>query len=216
MTRRQRRLAFIGSALGVLALALGLVLYAMRDSIVFFRAPSEIAAKGVQPGTRFRLGGLVKEGSIQRGQGQIVTFEVTDAQASVPVTLSGPPAGSLPRRAGRCGRRRAGRVRRVPSRHGARQARRNLHAPRDRGRLEKAGPLARRAESPGEAMRGSSQISSPRVRGEADGGSRPGEGASQDEALPGKSPHPRCACFRLDKGPEALSPPGGEVEVRSC
>ena len=89
MTRRQRRLAFIGSALGVLALALGLVLYAMRDSIVFFRAPSEIAAKGVQPGTRFRLGGLVKEGSIQRGQGQIVTFEVTDAQASVPVRYQG-------------------------------------------------------------------------------------------------------------------------------
>jgi cytochrome c-type biogenesis protein CcmE len=89
MTRRQRRLAFIGSALGVLALALGLVLYAMRDSIVFFRAPGEIAAKGVQPGTRFRLGGLVKEGSIQRGQGQIVTFEVTDAQASVPVRYQG-------------------------------------------------------------------------------------------------------------------------------
>jgi cytochrome c-type biogenesis protein CcmE len=89
MTRRQRRLAFIGSALGVLALALGLVLYAMRDSIVFFRAPGEIAAKGVQPGTRFRLGGLVKEGSIQRGQGQIVTFEVTDAQASVPVHYQG-------------------------------------------------------------------------------------------------------------------------------
>ena len=89
MTRRQRRLAFIGSALGVLALALGLVLYAMRDSIVFFRAPSEIAAKGVRPGTRFRLGGLVKEGSIQRGQGQIVTFEVTDAQASVPVRYQG-------------------------------------------------------------------------------------------------------------------------------
>ncbi len=89
MTRRQRRLAFIGSALGVLALALGLVLYAMRDSIVFFRAPGEIAAKGVRPGTRFRLGGLVKEGSIQRGQGQIVTFEVTDAQASVPVRYQG-------------------------------------------------------------------------------------------------------------------------------
>ena len=89
MTRRQRRLAFIGLALGVLALALGLVLYALRDSIVFFRAPSEIAAKGVQPGTRFRLGGLVKEGSIHRGPGQTVTFEVTDAQASVPVRYQG-------------------------------------------------------------------------------------------------------------------------------
>jgi cytochrome c-type biogenesis protein CcmE len=89
MTRKQRRLAFIGSALSVLALALGLVLYAMRDAIVFFRAPGEIAAKAVQPGTRFRLGGLVKEGSIHRGQGQIITFEVMDAQASVPVRYRG-------------------------------------------------------------------------------------------------------------------------------
>jgi cytochrome c-type biogenesis protein CcmE len=89
MTRRHRRLVIIGSALSVLALALGLVLYAMRDSIVFFRAPGEIAAKGVQPGMRFRLGGLVKEGSVRRGQGQIVTFEVMDAQASVPVRYQG-------------------------------------------------------------------------------------------------------------------------------
>ena len=89
MTRRQRRLAFIGLALGVLALALGLVLYAMRGSIVFFHAPAEVAAKGVQPGTRFRLGGLVKEGSIQRGAGQTVRFEVMDGQASVPVRYQG-------------------------------------------------------------------------------------------------------------------------------
>lgn len=89
MTRRQRRLAFIGTAMGVLALALGLVLYALRDTIVFFRAPSEITAKGVQPGVRFRLGGLVKEGSLQRGPGQAVAFEVTDTQASVPVRYQG-------------------------------------------------------------------------------------------------------------------------------
>jgi cytochrome c-type biogenesis protein CcmE len=89
VTRRQRRLVLIGSAVGVLALALGLVLYAMRDSIVFFHAPSDIAAKGVQPGTRFRLGGLVKEGSIRRGAGQEITFEVTDANASVPVSYRG-------------------------------------------------------------------------------------------------------------------------------
>ena len=67
MTRKRRRLTLIAAALGVLTLAVGLVLFAMRDSIVFFHAPSEIAAKRVQPGTRFRLGGLVKEGSIKRG-----------------------------------------------------------------------------------------------------------------------------------------------------
>jgi cytochrome c-type biogenesis protein CcmE len=89
MTRRQRRLALIGMAMGVLALALGLVLYAMRDSIVFFHAPSDVAAKGVQPGTRFRLGGLVKEGSIKRSENQNVTFEVVDAGASIPVRYQG-------------------------------------------------------------------------------------------------------------------------------
>ena len=89
MTRRRRRLVLIAAAGGVLALALGLVLYAMRDAIVFFRAPGEIAAKGIQPGVRFRLGGLVKEGSIRRGPGQAVSFDVMDGQASVPVRYQG-------------------------------------------------------------------------------------------------------------------------------
>ena len=89
MTRKQRRFALIGTAVGVLAVALGLVLYAMRDSIVFFHAPSDIAAKGVQPGTRFRLGGLVKEGSIKRGENQLITFEVVDAHGSLPVRYQG-------------------------------------------------------------------------------------------------------------------------------
>ena len=89
MTRRRRRLAFIGLALGVLGLALGLVLYAMRGSIVFYHDPAEIAAKNIPPGTRFRLGGLVKEGSVQRGPGQAVTFEVTDTRTSVPVRYQG-------------------------------------------------------------------------------------------------------------------------------
>jgi cytochrome c-type biogenesis protein CcmE len=88
MTRKQRRLTLIGTAVGVLGLALGLVLYAMRDTIVFFHAPADVAAKGVQPGTRFRLGGLVKEGSIRR-DGQSVTFEVMDAQAALPVRYHG-------------------------------------------------------------------------------------------------------------------------------
>ena len=89
MTRKGRRLALVATALGVLGLALGLVLYAMRDSIVFFHAPSDIAAKGVQPGTRFRLGGLVKEGSIKRGENQQVSFEVADGGAILPVRYQG-------------------------------------------------------------------------------------------------------------------------------
>ncbi|HEX8167766.1 MAG TPA: cytochrome c maturation protein CcmE [Beijerinckiaceae bacterium] len=89
MTRRQRRLAMIATAIGVLGVALGLVLYAMRDSIVFFHAPADVAAKGIKPGTRFRLGGLVKEGSIRRGDNQQVAFEVVDAQGAIPVRYQG-------------------------------------------------------------------------------------------------------------------------------
>ena len=89
MTRKQRRLAMIATALAVLGVALGLVLYAMRDSIVFFHAPADVQAKGVKPGTRFRLGGLVKEGSIRREENQQITFEVVDAKSSIPVRYQG-------------------------------------------------------------------------------------------------------------------------------
>ena len=89
MTRKQRRLSLIGLAGAVLALALGLVLYAMQDTIVFFHAPADVAAKGVQPGTRFRLGGLVKEGSVNRAVGQDIAFEIADAQRSVRVQYRG-------------------------------------------------------------------------------------------------------------------------------
>lgn len=89
MTRKQRRLALIGSAGAVLALALGLVLFALRDSIVFFYGPTELAEKGIVPGTRLRLGGLVETGTVVRGQGQTVTFAVTDTKKSVSVTYTG-------------------------------------------------------------------------------------------------------------------------------
>ena len=89
MSRKQRRLTLIAMAVGVLALALGLVLYAMRDSIVFFHAPADISAKNIQPGARFRLGGLVKEGSVRRGADQHVTFEVQDTKGAISVRYQG-------------------------------------------------------------------------------------------------------------------------------
>ena len=89
MTRKQRRLTLIGVAVCVLALALGLVLYAMNDTIVFFNSPADIQAKNVQPGTRIRLGGLVKEGSVQRGSDQQISFEVMDARAAIQVSYKG-------------------------------------------------------------------------------------------------------------------------------
>jgi cytochrome c-type biogenesis protein CcmE len=89
MTRKQRRLTLIGVAGGILAIALGLVLYAMNDTIVFFNSPADIQAKNVQPGTRIRLGGLVKEGTVQRVGNQQVTFEVMDAQSAIQVRYKG-------------------------------------------------------------------------------------------------------------------------------
>jgi cytochrome c-type biogenesis protein CcmE len=73
----------------VLALAAFLVLNALRDSIVFFSTPSSIAEKHIAPGQRFRLGGLVREGSIVRGDNLNVKFDVTDGSATVPVKYQG-------------------------------------------------------------------------------------------------------------------------------
>lgn len=89
MTRKQRRSVLIGTCLAVLGVATGLVLFAMRDSIVFFYSPSEVAAMQIAPGQRFRLGGLVETGSVVRGEGTSVRFVVTDRAKTLPVTFTG-------------------------------------------------------------------------------------------------------------------------------
>ena len=89
MTRRQRRLVLIGSGLGVLALAAVLVLSALRESIVFFNSPTDVVEKRVAPGTRIRLGGLVKPGTLQRGDNLAVRFEVTDGNRAIAVAYQG-------------------------------------------------------------------------------------------------------------------------------
>jgi cytochrome c-type biogenesis protein CcmE len=89
MTRKRRRLLLIGGALGVLAIAVALMLNAFRDSIVFFNSPSDVMEKHVGPGTRIRLGGLVKDGSLVRGDNLRVRFEVTDGNSEIPVTYQG-------------------------------------------------------------------------------------------------------------------------------
>jgi len=89
VTRKQRRLILIGSSLGVLALAAGLVLFALKDSIVFFNSPTDVVDKHVQPGTRIRLGGLVKPGTVQRGDHLAVRFEVTDGKSAIAVNYQG-------------------------------------------------------------------------------------------------------------------------------
>ena len=89
MTRKQKRLAIIGGIGVVLAVALGLILTALRDQIVFFRSPTEVVQGKVKPGESFRLGGLVEAGSVSREAGQLVRFVVTDGANMVKVSYRG-------------------------------------------------------------------------------------------------------------------------------
>jgi cytochrome c-type biogenesis protein CcmE len=89
MTRKQRRGVLIGTCVAVLGVAVGLVLFAMRDSIVFFYSPSEVVEMAIAPGQRFRLGGLVETGSVVRGEGTSVRFVITDQAKTLPVTYIG-------------------------------------------------------------------------------------------------------------------------------
>jgi cytochrome c-type biogenesis protein CcmE len=87
-SRKQRRLLLIAVALAMLGLAIGLALYALSGSIVFFRTPTEIAQGVVAPGERLRIGGLVKEGSVIRS-GETIAFSVTDTANEVKVAYRG-------------------------------------------------------------------------------------------------------------------------------
>ena len=88
MTRKQRRSTMIFSAMGVLGLAVGLVLFALSDGVTFFYTPSDIITKKVQPGTRIRLGGMVENDSIKQGEGTITTFVVTDKLKTIKVSFN--------------------------------------------------------------------------------------------------------------------------------
>ena len=56
---------------------------------MFFYTPSEVAEKHLETGQRFRLGGLVEDGSVKRGEGTTVSFVVTDKRSTLPVTFTG-------------------------------------------------------------------------------------------------------------------------------
>ena len=87
--KKKRRVQIILVAFLALAGSTALIGYAMRDGINYFRTPSEVAAE--PPATReiFRIGGLVEEGTLVRGQGETIRFVVTDGGADVPVHYTG-------------------------------------------------------------------------------------------------------------------------------
>lgn len=87
--KKQRRIQVILLAFGLLAVSTGLIGYAMRDGINFFRSPSQVVSDPPLPGEVFRIGGLVEKGSLVRGQGETVTFSVTDSNEVVPVSFTG-------------------------------------------------------------------------------------------------------------------------------
>lgn len=90
MRPKRRRLIFLLASLAVLGLAVVLMLRAFDQNLVFFLTPSELAEREIAPGRRFRLGGLVEEGSVVRPEGSVETrFAVTDLMATVPVTYRG-------------------------------------------------------------------------------------------------------------------------------
>jgi cytochrome c-type biogenesis protein CcmE len=89
MTRKQKRTATIVGLLAVASVATGLILSALKDTIVFFYTPAEIASKQVAPGTRVRLGGLVEKGSVVRGADAKISFMVTDTEKTMQVNFTG-------------------------------------------------------------------------------------------------------------------------------
>ena len=87
--KKKRRIQIIVLAFVALAGSTALIGYAMQDGINFFRSPSQIAADPPTPSEVFRIGGLVETGSVKRGNGETVTFAVTDGGATVPVAYTG-------------------------------------------------------------------------------------------------------------------------------
>jgi cytochrome c-type biogenesis protein CcmE len=87
--KQRRRLAFAVALLVAGGGGAALVVGALKDNVLYFYSPSDVAAKHVSPGVDFRIGGLVEKGSVVRGPKAEVHFMVTDGRARVPVTYDG-------------------------------------------------------------------------------------------------------------------------------
>ncbi|MFU8865307.1 MAG: cytochrome c maturation protein CcmE [Rhodobacterales bacterium] len=87
--KKKRRIQIVALTTVALIISTALIGYAMRDGINFFRAPSDIIAEPPGPTEVFRIGGLVVEGSIVRGESEQIRFSVTDGGASIPVVYTG-------------------------------------------------------------------------------------------------------------------------------
>jgi cytochrome c-type biogenesis protein CcmE len=87
--KKRRRVQIIVLAFVALALSTGLIGYAMRDGINLFRSPTQVLETPPGENEVFRIGGLVAMDSLVRGEGETITFLVTDGTSEVPVHYTG-------------------------------------------------------------------------------------------------------------------------------
>ncbi|SFI60983.1 cytochrome c-type biogenesis protein CcmE [Celeribacter neptunius] len=87
--KKKRRVQVLALTTVALVLSVSLIGYAFRDGINLFRAPAQVMEDPPRAGEIFRLGGLVEDGTLVRGEGTHVTFSVTDGAATIPVTFEG-------------------------------------------------------------------------------------------------------------------------------
>ena len=87
--KKKRRIQMIIIGMVLLAISTALIGFALRDGIEFFRSPTQVAENRPGPDERFRIGGLVEVDSLVRGEGEAITFVVTDGNATVNVSFIG-------------------------------------------------------------------------------------------------------------------------------
>ncbi|SFN75520.1 cytochrome c-type biogenesis protein CcmE [Roseovarius lutimaris] len=87
--KKKRRIQVVAIAAIALVAATALIGYGMRDGINFFRSPTQVLAEPPAPNEVFRIGGLVEDGSLKRGEGEVIRFNVTDGNGIVAVTYRG-------------------------------------------------------------------------------------------------------------------------------
>lgn len=87
--KKARRIQIIVVAFLALVLSSGLIIFALKDGANFFRSPTQVSTLPPKVGEIFRLGGLVEVGSLVRGQGDVITFSITDTKDTIPVSFQG-------------------------------------------------------------------------------------------------------------------------------
>ncbi|MCL7463738.1 cytochrome c maturation protein CcmE [Phaeovulum sp. NW3] len=87
--KKKRRIQVLLVAALALVVSTAMIGYAMRDGINFFRSPIQVVEEPPAEGEVFRLGGLVEDGSLKRGESEVITFNVTDGAAVIPVRFAG-------------------------------------------------------------------------------------------------------------------------------